>query len=263
MSNPSSVVTIVCHNCGGPLKVAPNQTLVLCTYCYASSRIEFSKDDTAAVGGTPSAGPGAVSVTSAGTLSDAAADAIRQLLTDGKQDEAVKRYQDEMHSTPEEAALAVQGVFERELFSRILAGQLIRPKNFPMVFAVFVAMVASVALLAMGTLRPAFALPIFALSVLMFPFRRMRTTFRYLGSESGTATVKKLVWLGEMKFGSLTTSCARVWVEVRPNVSPGFQASMEIASRSRSNFFEGEELAIKFLRDNPNSVILARMPANP
>ena len=214
----------------------------------ASSRIEAS-----------SGGP--AQVTSAGTLSGDSAAAIKKLLLEGKRDDAVQLYRSELQCDQKQALDAVQGLFERELFLDLLNKQLIRSSNIPLVVVISVVMCASLAgaISYGGVLRVA-ALIVFVFAFIAFPLRRLLTTFKYLGAQRATATMKKIVWVGTVKGARGMIHCANAWVEIHPKDHAPFSTSMNIVTLSKPSFVEGGQLDVKFFLGIPSSVLLARQP---
>jgi hypothetical protein len=117
--------------------------------------------------------------------------------------------------------------------------------------------VASVALLIVHAVPWVLALVFLGLALLVCPIRRMSATLRAMGGDRGTATVKKLVWVGEMTVASKTAYCARVWVEVRSSHGPDLSASMDIVTRDKATLFESKQFVVKSRHGDASTVVLA------
>ena len=199
-------------------------------------------------------------VTPAAMLSDANIRAIRQLVAEGKLDEAVRCYRTELACEEREAIAAVHGLFERDVFYGVLAKQLIMGRAAVITLFCFVTLCGSI-VLAVEThgLARIVAIALFGISLLIFPFRRLRLTLRYLGAEHGTAIVRKLVWLGEVKGPWGPIQCAKAWVDIRAKRG-AISTSMDIVTLTKPRFFEGAQLDVKFFHADPSTVLLAHAP---
>jgi uncharacterized Zn finger protein (UPF0148 family) len=238
------IASLHCPNCGAPLNPGPNDGLVICLYCNTAIRIQTAVSQP--------------QVTAEASLDPDMMTQIKQQLLAGRQDQALRLYQQQTGADPQEAASAVSNL-GRQISIDIVRGQTLRP--FGMVFVVVVALllVVSVAAGLQGRLHPVLAIGLagFAALNLFFFAPGIRATIEFLGAKTAPATIVKLAPVGVATMRGRPIHTFKFLLEVQPEDGQAFHAELLVPVRSESllQAQPGALIWVKYLPQNPARLI--------
>jgi hypothetical protein len=242
-----SVLELDCPNCAAPLHPREGQPLVICLYCGSSARILAE-----------GARPQAVLQT---TLAAEGWDELRRLLTDGRQEEAVKLYQARTQADPAEARSAVDNL-ARQLSVETITRQPLSPFGVVLSGLAALLLVLSLAGWALGRLGPWLALALAAAAGFqLLAFRHaIAVTLRYLGAPVAPATILKLAPVGEVRVRDQHVKTFKMLVEVRPKSGAPFTTELlqPVRAQSLAKAQPGRQFWVKYRPGDPSSVVFHR-----
>ena len=234
------ITSLHCPNCGAPIHPGPNQGLLICLYCNTSIRIQTQHDQPQA--------------TAEARLDPDMMAQVKQLLLAGKQDEALRLYQQRTGADPQEAASAVSNL-GHQVSMDIVRGQALRPFGILFVVVIALVLVVSVAAGLLGRMHPALAIGLagFAALNLFFFAPGIRATIEFLGAKVAPATIVKLAPVGAATMRGRPIHTFKVLREVQPENGQPFQSELLVPVRSESllRAQPGVVIWVKYLPDNP------------
>jgi hypothetical protein len=234
--------TFRCPSCGAPLQLLqPDQHNSICLYCNSNVRVTHSPDD-------------AAPTVEASDLPAETIERIKQHLTEGHQDEAIRIYQEATGATDEEAQTTIKAL-ARELVVGVILGQRLKPVGVLMVVALIGLNATILAAGITGNLGwPWVVIGSVAGILLLIPWLRgIAVTFRYLGSNAAPAMVLRLARIGDVR----GISTFRVALQVQPLNQATFESEISLPVRPASigRLHPGTMLQVRYLPGDPRSVI--------
>jgi xanthosine utilization system XapX-like protein len=246
-----------CPNCGGPLRVEPQQTLSLCLYCNTSIRI--TRADPA-----QNPAPPALSLQSVANANVVeVVTKVKQLLLDGRRAEAITLYRERADVSAQEAEGAVNGLYNTLAFG-ILGGQPLSPLGWLYLgLAVVIGILGvlwGLRLITAGSTLSgvaviALAVGFAALNLAVFG-RGIPASILVLFGQPAEATVLKVSRIGEMK-GWSQGYLARLWLEMRPGIGAAYRVEINgaISPASFAKLHPGAVIAVRCSAGDPKRVI--------
>jgi hypothetical protein len=229
-----------CPNCGAPIHPSPNQGLLICLYCNTSIRIQTQHDQPQA--------------TAEASLDPDMMAQVKQLLLAGRQDEALRLYQQRTGADPQEAASAVSNL-GRQVSMDIVRGQALRPFGILFIVVITFVLVVSVAAGLLGRMHPALAIGLagFAALNLFFFAPGIRTTIEFLGAAIAPATIVKLAPVGVATMRGRPIHTFKFLLEVQPENGQPFQSELlvPVKGESLARAQPGVVIWVKYLPHNP------------
>lgn len=234
------IESIQCPNCGAPLKVDPAQTLGVCAYCNSSFRVSWGVEGT-----PPQLAPSGVKPE---TIQK-----VKQLLTEGLREDAVRLYQNEAGVSPGDAEKTIAHLVEEIGISTLAKVSLNKRGNVlvPLFLVLgILGLVWAITRFAAGNLLLGF--PVAIVSVLMVllalvNLQHLLTAVRMARAESAEATVLKWAPIGTLKLGGEKFQVVRFLLEVRPRSRASFQVQTNatLILRSIDNVRPGVTVPVK------------------
>src|SRR5262245_3834649 len=200
---PSSMIdSLHCPNCGAPIHPSPNQALLICLYCNTSIRIQAQND-------RPQA-------TAEASLDADMMAQLKQLLLAGRQDEALRLYQ-QAGADPQEAQEAI-GSLGKQISIDVVRHQTLRPFGVLVVVIMALLLVVSVVAGRLGRMHPLLAIGLagFAALNLFFFGPGIRAAIEFLGATIAPATIIKLAHVGAATMRGQTVHTFKFLLDVRP-----------------------------------------------
>jgi hypothetical protein len=236
--------TFNCPNCGAPLSDQSNQKLWLCIYCNSLIRVPTDEAST-----TP---------TIEKTISDAEIDEVKELLAEGKRQEAVAAYERIAGATPEDAEKAVETIAKQYAYGVIRRQQL---NGFGILLVILdtLALILSLLAWARGVIHPVFAMAIAGFSVfnLLVFERAIRNTFKYLRAPEANAIVQHYAHTSKVKMRGGYVHTFKLLLDVHPERGEPFQDTLIIPVREK-NFHrmqQGLAIRVKYIPEEPGSLL--------
>jgi hypothetical protein len=234
------MTSLHCPNCGAPIHPGPDQGLLICLYCNTAIRVQT-------VASQPQ-------VTAEASLDPDMMTQIKQQLLAGRQDEALRLYQQHTGADPQEAASAVSNL-GHQVSLDIVRGQTLRP--FGILLVVVMALLLLVGGVAglLGRMHPLLAIGLagFAALNLFFFAPAIHATIEFLGARIAPATIVKLAPIGVATMRGRPIHTFKFLLEVQPENGQPFQSELLVPVK-------GESL----LRAQPGTVIWVKyLPQNP
>ena len=239
-----------CPNCGAPIHPNPNQGLLICLYCNAAIRIqpETSQPQVAAEA----------------RLDDDRMAQIKQLLLDGRQEEAVRLYQQQTGAGPQEAQEAI-GDLGKQISIDVVRHQVLRPFGMLFVVVITLVLIVSVAAGLLGRMHPALAIGLagFAALNLFFFAPGIRATLEFLGAKVAPATIVKVAPVGTATMRGQTVYSFKFLLDVQPENGQPFQSELLVPVRSASlaKAQPGAVILVKYLPHDPTRLIFYKSPS--
>jgi hypothetical protein len=232
-----------CPNCGAPIHPGPNQGLLICLYCNTSIRIQTQHDQPQA--------------TAEASLDADMMAQVKQLLLAGRQEEALRLYQ-QTGANPQEAQEAI-GNLGKEISIDIVRRQTLRP--FGVLVVVLMALILAVSVVAglLGRMHPVLAIVLagFAALNLFFFAPGIRATIEFLGGTIAPATIVKLAPVGAATMRGQTVHTFKFLLEVQPANGQPFQSELLVPVRDASlaKAQPGTVIQVKYLPRDPTRLI--------
>lgn len=244
------ITSLHCPNCGAPIHPSPNQALLICLYCNAAIRI---KPETS----QPQLAAGA-------SLDDDTMAQIKQLLLSGRQDEAVRLYQQQTGADPQEAQEAI-GNLGKQISIDVVRHQTLRPFGILVVAIMVLILVVSVAAGLLGRMHLVLAIGLagFAALNLLFFAPAIRATLEFLGAKIAPATIVKLAPVGVATMRGQTVHSFKFLLEVHPENGQPFQSELLVPVRSANlaKAQPGAVILVKYLPHDPTRLIFYKSPS--
>jgi hypothetical protein len=232
-----------CPNCGAPIHPSPNQGLLICLYCNTSIRIQTQDDQPQA--------------TAEASLDPDMMAQVKQLLLAGKQEEALRLYQQHTGADPQEAAAAVSNL-GHQVSMDIIRGQALRPFGILFVVVVGLLLIVSVVAGLLGRMHPALAIGLAGFAALnLFFFRPgIRATIEFLGGKVAPATIVKLAPIGVATMRGRPIHTFKFLLEVQPQNGQPFQSELLVPVKGESlgKAQPGVVIWVKYLPQNPTRI---------
>jgi hypothetical protein len=235
-----------CPNCGAPLHILGDQTLVVCLYC--GSNIRLSRPD----------GP-TLHAEQDNQLNFEELEQIRNLIGAGKRSEAARLYQQSSGIDEIEAEKAINGLAS-QLSAKLILRQQLSPAGYLLGFLSFLALLASLVAGLTGKLRWLIAAPLVVLFFFqVYPFfMGLLTDIRMWGAKKANAVILRSAAIG--RFYKAYTF--RAWVEVNPTLEAPFQAEMNLVVREKrlTNLEDGALIGVRYKKADPPIVVYNGKP---
>ena len=237
-----AIEALLCPNCGAPLPGAAQAGVVLCVYCNTAIRLQPN-------GPTQAMQPVVERSLDAGQM-----DQLKQLILDGRRDEAAAVYAQLLESSPDEAARSIEAL-EDGLSRNVILHQQLTPLGWLIFSGALLLLAACLWLGASGRLNLWIAglLAVLALTNLAVTFRSLRVSLEFFGAPTAPARVLNMVPVGEVQFGSQLVHILKVLLEVQPLDRPVYKAEMLLPVRDANleRAAVGTTLKVKYRRDRP------------
>lgn len=233
-----------CPNCGAPLTDQSSQKLWLCVYCHSLIRVP---SDLALA-----------SPTLEKTITDTEIDEVKELLAEGKREDALQVYQKVTGVTREEAEKAVETMTKEYAFGILRRQQL---TGFGVLLVTLYALALGLSLLAWvrGVLHPVFAILISAFSAFnLFVFERaIRTSLQYFTAPRANATVRHYTHTGRTKMRGGEVHTFKVLLDVQPQQGQPFRDTLilPVGEKKLTRMQQGLIIQVKYLPGQPNSLL--------
>lgn len=236
-----------CPNCGAPIQPGPGASLTLCLYCNTAVRLQPAQ---------PDAPPAAETA-----LAEADMAAIKQMMLDGKRDEALRLYQQQTGVSTEAAGEAI-GDLGRQVSLSIIRRQRLTPAGVGYVALYALTLVAGILLATNGTLHPilGYGVAVFGGLQLLFLLPTILISLRFLRARPAIATTLRLAPIGVYKLRGQLIHTFKVLVEVQPNGEPAFQGELLLPVRAANlpRAQPGARLHVRYLPDASHQIIFDR-----
>jgi hypothetical protein len=232
-----------CPNCGAPLPAHVGQALAVCLYCNSAVRLQ-PEQPTAQV---------------AATVDQAEMAEVKQLLLDGKPEQALERYQQASGLALDESRLAFDEL-SRRLSLGVVRGQQLTRAGILWVIAYALSAALSLGLWAARLIPLWLGLLMMGYSAMMllFYFPALRATLAFRQGKSAQARVVKLAPVGVTKFGRTRVHIFKLLVEVTPqDDGAAYPAEMLLPVREQNlpRAKPDTILRVKYLPHDPQTII--------
>jgi hypothetical protein len=238
------VEAISCPKCGAPLRPPEMDEPWLCLYCSSLVRVQAE------------AGTSRASLES--SLDAQAVQAVKQLLTSGKREEAIQRFQHLSGLDLEQAQRTIDRLGADIAIDTVFKQQL-TPGGLALVIIGLSLLLASLVAWGLGKLNPWMALACAGLTgFLLFVYGRgFLTTLRYWNAPVASATTRYFAPIGAFTRGRLRAHVFKVVLDVHPAGGSPFQAEAIIPVRAENvaRVRQGAMIQVKYLPGKPDSVI--------
>ena len=237
--------SLVCPNCGAPLKSTPARTRLVCLYCNSTVSIQ------------PDAQPPGAEIDS--TLDEAEMGEIKQLVLDGHKRAALELYLEKTGANAEDADEALKDLSEK------LSLDVVRQQQLN---TAGIAIVAGYALITVvGLYFTIFGGIYWLISVvamlygawmLYFYYPAVASTLAFRKGKPAKAHVLKLAEIGKTRIGRQRVRVFTLLVEVQPlDGSPAYPAEMLLPVREQNvpRAQPGTTIQVKYLQREPERVI--------
>ncbi len=241
----TKIESLDCPNCGALLDVKRGEVFTVCLYCDSSIRLHFDKDESNKT--VPQT-----------ELSAEVIGKVRQMILDGKKNEAVELYSGEAKISKEDAAKSVEQIYNsitaKIMLERPLSGTgvlltILIPAIFVVsAYEIFIANYDSPLLKIASWVFLIFT----ALSLLSIS-KTIITTFKYLPGKWSDAKILKFGRIGVRK----NLTIFRLLLEVTPAGSEVFRVETNLPVRNENVklIAEGNIIKVKYLQNDKKSVI--------
>ena len=243
------IESLHCPNCGAPIHPGPNQGLLICLYCNAAIRIPPETSQ-------PQVEAGA-------SLGDDQMAQIKQLLLDGRHDEAIRLYQQQTGADPQDTKEAI-GNLGKQISIDVVRHQTLQPFGILVVVIMMLMLVVSIAAGLLGRMHPALVIALagFAALNLFFFAPGIRATLEFLGAKVAPATIVKLAPVGEATMRGQTVHSFKFLLEVQPEDGQPFRSELLVPVRGASlaKVQPGAVILVKYLPHDPTRLIFYTSP---
>jgi uncharacterized Zn finger protein (UPF0148 family) len=233
-----------CPSCGAPLQCRPDQPLVICVYCNATVRVPAEES------------PAAASVEV--QLSDKDMALVKQLLLDGRKEEAMQLYLEGVGVDAQEAQAALENLGS-QLSLDIVRRQQLNRVGWGMVIFFTLLLIASAVGSISGWLNGWVALILTGVCAaqLYYFAPALRTTARFWRAKVAPAVTLKVAPIGRIKRQGQDIFTVKVLLEVRPAGEEHFQAEMALPVREVNivRALPGKVIQVKYLAEDRNQII--------
>jgi len=234
-----------CPNCAAPLQVREQQTIALCVYCGSSLKLEAD-----------SVKPHPIEQRE---LTPDVMQQINQLLLDGRRAEATALYVQQAGVTDGEAREAINNLAE-QMTRRTLTRQPI--SNLGIVIVVLLSGVGLAALW-WGVTNDNVLIAILGAGWAVLQWLAflpgLVVRWNYETGRAAPAVVRKMIPPGEMKVRGEVVAAVRLWLEIRPDGQPPFQAERNVILRRSSleHLSTGSAIEVRCRTDRGEAIPVA------
>jgi hypothetical protein len=197
------VKSLNCPNCAAPLNVREQQTIALCVYCGSSIRLDIGD-----------AQPQAIEQRE---LTPEVLSQVNQMLLDGKRAAAIELYRQQANVTDAEATEAIENL-AKQMTRRTISQQPI--SNMGIIMLVVFSAVGLAAVW-WGIAHDSWLAAIIGAGWAVLQWvvfsRGLQARWFYETALPATASVKKMVHLGDIVVRGKPAAAVRLWLEVRPS----------------------------------------------
>lgn len=240
-----------CPNCGAPVHPSAGHNLAICVYCNSSIRIKST---------TPGETP-AAPVVSEIAPEDMAT--LKQLLLEGKQQEALILYQRGANADAQEALEAIADL-GRSLTFDIIRNQALTPFGIALALVCAIMLVVSIAAGVAGTVHPLLALLVgfLALFQLWYLLPSIRLSLEFARALIAPARILKVAPIGSITQRRQTVHTMRMWIEVDPPNGTQFRTELQVPVREQSmhKAQPGGVFEVRYLPGDSRRVMFHRAP---
>ncbi len=237
------LTTLNCPNCGAPIQVAEGHTLTVCLYCNSTLRIQTDDSQPAVV---------------ENTLVEADMRAIKQLLLEGRREDALQLYLETTGAGEAIARQAIEGL-ESHVSVDVMRSQQLTSKEIWYVGLYSVIFLAAVIAGVARQIHPLLALALAAFTAwqLFVLSPSIRLWLRFHQAISAPATILKTAPLGKVKTRVGRAYAMKLLAEVHPPAGTPYRVELLLPVRETSlgQVQPGSKFHVKYLSEDPQQVV--------